>query len=230
MDPDRFWLTEAQFSKIAPHLPTDTRGKPRVEDRRVISGIIQVLKSGGRWVDAPPEYGPKKTLYNRYVRWSAKGVWVALFHALAQAGGPPEEVLIDSSAVKAHRSAAGGKGGEKPSHRPLAWRPHDENPRADRRAMPAHRIHDHGRSGRRLQGRRSVAGAASRLRHPARGQGLRLQRHSTPGRRARNGAKHSAQGQPQMEKLLLARPLPQPKRHREDVLPPQGFQASGDPL
>jgi len=66
-----------------------------------------------RWIDAPPEYGPKKTLYNRYVRWAAKGVWIDLFHALAKAGGPPSQVLIDSSAVKAHRSAAGGKGGRK---------------------------------------------------------------------------------------------------------------------
>ncbi len=66
---------------------------------------------GARWVDAPPDYGPRKTLYNRYVRWAAKGVWVELFHALARAGGPPAQVLIDSSAVKAHRSAAGGKGG-----------------------------------------------------------------------------------------------------------------------
>src|SRR4051794_40532309 len=110
MSRDQFWLTKAQFSKIKPHLPTDTRGKARVDDRRVISGIVQVLKSGARWVDAPPEYGPRKTLYNRYVRWAAKGVWVDLFRALAQAGGPPAQVLIDSSAVKAHRSAAGGKG------------------------------------------------------------------------------------------------------------------------
>ena len=70
---DQFWLTDAQFSKIAPHLPTDTRGKARVDDRRVISGIVHVLKSGGRWIDAPREYGPKKTLYNRYVRWAANG-------------------------------------------------------------------------------------------------------------------------------------------------------------
>jgi hypothetical protein len=70
----------------------------------VISGIVHVLKSGGRWVDAPRDYGPKKTLYNRFVRWAAKGVWVTLFQALAQAAGPPAEVLIDSSAVKAHRS------------------------------------------------------------------------------------------------------------------------------
>src|SRR3954470_21405385 len=113
MSRDQFWLTKAQFSKIKPHLPTDTRGKARVDDRRVISGIVQVLKSGARWVDAPPEYGPRKTLYNRYVRWAAKGVWVDLFRALAQAGGPLAQVLIDSSAVKAHRSAAGGKGGRK---------------------------------------------------------------------------------------------------------------------
>jgi transposase len=113
MDRDRFWLTDAQFAKIAPHLPTNTRGKPRVDDRRVISGIIHVLKSGGRWVDAPEVYGPRKTLYNRFVRWAAKGIWRDLFQALAQAGGPPAHVLMDSSAVKAHRSAAGGKGGSK---------------------------------------------------------------------------------------------------------------------
>ena len=111
MNRDLFWLTDAQFSKIGPHLPTDTRGKARVDDRRVISGIVHVLKSGGRWVDAPSEYGPKKTLYNRFVRWAEKGVWIGLFNALAQAGGPPAQVLIDSSAVKAHRSASGGKGG-----------------------------------------------------------------------------------------------------------------------
>jgi len=111
MDRDQFWLDEGQFARLAPHLPTDTRGKPRVDDRRVISGIVHVLKSGGRWVDAPAVYGPKKTLYNRFVRWAAKGIWVDIFHALASAGGPPAEVLIDSSAVKAHRCAAGGKGG-----------------------------------------------------------------------------------------------------------------------
>ena len=73
MSRDRFWLTDVQFAKIGPHLPTDTRGKPRVDDRRVISGIVHVLKSGGRWVDAPSEYGPRKTLYNRFVRWAEKG-------------------------------------------------------------------------------------------------------------------------------------------------------------
>src|SRR5208282_309807 len=111
MDQDYFWLSEKQFARLEPHLPTDTRGKPRVDDRRVISGIVHVLKSGGRWIDAPAVYGPHKTLYNRFVRWAEKGVWTRVFEALAAAGGPPARLLIDSSAVKAHRSAAGGKGG-----------------------------------------------------------------------------------------------------------------------
>ena len=60
MNRDCFWLTEDQFSRLAPLLPSDTRGKPRVDDRRVISGIVHVLKSGGRWIDAPDVYGPHK--------------------------------------------------------------------------------------------------------------------------------------------------------------------------
>lgn len=117
---DVFWLNEDQFARLAPHLPTDTRGKPRADDLQVISGIVHVLKSGGRWVDAPAIYGPRKTLYNRFVRWAAKGIWTEMFQTLATAGGPPAEVLIDSSAVKAHRCASGGKGGN--SRRPSAVR------------------------------------------------------------------------------------------------------------
>jgi transposase len=128
---NQFWLTQEQFAKIAPHLPTDTRGKERVDDRRVISGIIHVLKSGGRWADVPTEvYGPKKTLYNRFVRWAAKGVWTGLFEALASAGGPPAQVLIDSSAVKAHRCASGAKGGSRV--RPSAARVAGARPRSTR--------------------------------------------------------------------------------------------------
>ena len=98
---------DKQFARIVPHLPTDTRGKPRVDDCRVISGIVHVLKSGARWVDAPEVYGPRKTLYNRYVRWAAKGVWPRLFQALAQAGGPPAQVLIVALARPRPRARAG---------------------------------------------------------------------------------------------------------------------------
>ncbi len=106
-----FWLSDGQWARLQPLLPNKPRGVPRVDDRRVISGIVHVLQSGCRWKDAPAVYGPPKTLYNRNVRWATKGVWRAVFETLAAAGGPPAAVLIDSTHVKAHRSAAGGKGG-----------------------------------------------------------------------------------------------------------------------
>lgn len=113
---------------MAPLLPNKPRGVPRVDDRRVISGIIVALQSGGRWIDVPAEYGPRKTLYNRFVRWSAKGVWQELFQTLAAAGGPPGEVLLDSTHVKAHRCAAGGKGAPEP--RPSVSVAADARPRS----------------------------------------------------------------------------------------------------
>lgn len=115
---DGYWLSEYQFERLAACLPCDTRGVARVDDRRVISGIIHVLQSGCRWKDAPKSYGPHKTLYNRFVRWAEKGVWEKLFHHLAAAGGPPAALMIDATHIKAHRSAAGGKGG--PRRRRLA--------------------------------------------------------------------------------------------------------------
>ena len=115
-----FWLSDEQFGRLQPLLPNKVRGVPRVDDRRVISGIIHVLQSGGRWRDAPPVYGPPKTLYNRFVRWARKGVWEGVFARLSEAGGPPVALLLDSTPVKAHRSAAGGKGGR--TTRPLGAR------------------------------------------------------------------------------------------------------------
>ena len=106
-----FWLNDEQWRQIAPHLPTDVRGKPREDDRRVISGIVHVLRSGCRWKDCPPEYGPPTTIYNRFARWAERGVWERLFRALAARGRSGEVQMIDSTHVKAHRSAAGGKGG-----------------------------------------------------------------------------------------------------------------------
>ena len=108
---NQFWLSEEQFARLQPLLPNKVRGVPRVDDRRVISGIIHVLQSGCRWRDAPPGYGPYKTLYNRFVRWTRKGVWEDVFAQLSEAGGAPLALLLDSTPVKVHRSAAGGKGG-----------------------------------------------------------------------------------------------------------------------
>ena len=108
-----FWLSDEQWQRIAPFLPTDVRGKDRVDDRRVISGILHILKSGCRWCDCPPEYGPPTTIYNRFVRWARRGVWENLFRELAARGRSSETQMIDSTQIKAHRSAAGGKGGSR---------------------------------------------------------------------------------------------------------------------
>ena len=106
-----FWLNDEQWKRIEPHLPTDVRGVERVDDRRVISGIVHVLRCGCRWCDCPPEYGPPTTIHNRFVRWAERGVWENLFRALAGNGRSADIQMIDSTYIKAHRSAAGGKGG-----------------------------------------------------------------------------------------------------------------------
>ncbi|MBB4094121.1 transposase [Ochrobactrum pecoris] len=105
-----FWLDDRQWAVIAPLLPTNQPGAHRTDDRRVISGIIHVLRSGCRWQDCPACYGPSTTIYNRFHRWSARGLWRQLFEALVQKADRDIH-LIDSTTAKAHRSAAGGKGG-----------------------------------------------------------------------------------------------------------------------
>ena len=82
-----FWLSDEQWARIWPHLPSDVRGVVRVDDRRVISGIVHVLKSGCRWCDCPSEYGPPTTIYNRFVRWARRGLWENLFRELAGVDG-----------------------------------------------------------------------------------------------------------------------------------------------
>jgi len=78
-----------------------------------LAASFHVLKSGCRWCDCPPEYGPHMTIYNRFVRWARRGVWENLFRELAGNGRSTDTQMIDSTHVKAHRSAAGGKGGSK---------------------------------------------------------------------------------------------------------------------
>jgi len=102
---DLFWLTRAQLARLEPYFPL-SHGKPRVDDLRVISGIIFVIKNGLRWRDAPKDYGPHKTLYNRFIRWSRMGVFNKIFASLAAEAGQPERLMIDSTHLKAHRTAS----------------------------------------------------------------------------------------------------------------------------
>src|SRR5271156_2845825 len=111
MQRNLFWLNDEQWRQIEPHLPTDVRGKDRVDDRRVSSGILHVRESGCRWCDCPPEYGPPTPIYNRFVRWAERGVWERLFRELAKRGRSAEGQMIDLTHIKAHRSASGAKRG-----------------------------------------------------------------------------------------------------------------------
>lgn len=119
-----YWLSDRAWRAIAPLLPTNQPGARRVDDRRLISGIIQVLRSGCRWQDCPACYGPATTIDNRSNRWSHKGLWTRLFCALCQQPDWPEELSIDSTAVRA-----------------LAWWPDHENPRPDRRLWARSGVH-----------------------------------------------------------------------------------------
>ncbi len=69
-----FWLDDQSWAAIEPLLPSNQPGARRVDDRRVLSGIIHVLMSGCRWRDCPAAYGPPTTIYNRYNRWSQRGI------------------------------------------------------------------------------------------------------------------------------------------------------------
>jgi transposase len=105
------WLSDSEWARIAPLLPRGRRGAHRVDDRRVVSGIVHMLRSGARWRDCPPAYGPYTTIYNRFNRWGRQGLWHKIFEALTGNSGIYGLAAIDSTYIKAHRSAAGGKGG-----------------------------------------------------------------------------------------------------------------------
>jgi putative transposase len=102
---DLIWLSEVQMRRIEPYFPL-SRGSPRVDDRRVISGIIFVIRNGLLWRDAPAEYGLPKTIYNRFIRWSRLGVFNKIFAVLAVEGGNADPLRVDVAHLKAHRTAA----------------------------------------------------------------------------------------------------------------------------
>jgi transposase len=109
MTSNHFWLNDEAWSLLEPMLPKNQPGARRVDDRRVSSGIFHVLRSGCRWRDCPPEYGPRTTIYNRFNRWSRRKIWQQMLTALTDAGHLGGTVAVDSTYVKAHRSAAGAQ-------------------------------------------------------------------------------------------------------------------------
>ncbi len=102
---DLIWLWEAQMHRIEPYFPL-SHGVPRMDDPRIISGIIFVIGNGLQWRDAAADYSPPKTTYNRFTRSSQLGVFNEIFSTLSAEGGNPDQLMIDATHMKAHRTAA----------------------------------------------------------------------------------------------------------------------------
>lgn len=102
---DLFWLSDEQMARLEPFFPK-SHGKPGVDDKRVLSGIIFINRNGLRWRDAPAAYGPPKTLYNRWKRWSDKGIFARMLVELADQGSATDTLMIDTTHLKTHRTAS----------------------------------------------------------------------------------------------------------------------------
>ena len=107
----RFDLSDEEWALLEPLLPKG-RKSARVEDRKIMNAIFYVLRTGMPWRDLPERYGPYTTAYNRFNRWSRRGIWKRVFDQLASRSCD-SLYLIDSTIVKAHRAASGAKGGRK---------------------------------------------------------------------------------------------------------------------
>jgi transposase len=104
-----FYINDMVWSKLQGLLPKVRRGRRRVNDRRIISGIVYILQSGVMWRQAPAIYGPHKTLYTRYQRWNAQGVWTQIFQALSEKDTQDETLMMDSTTIRVQRSALGAQ-------------------------------------------------------------------------------------------------------------------------
>jgi transposase len=165
-----FWLSEAQWGAIEPLLRKNQPGARRTDDRRVISGIVHVLKTGCRWQDYPAVCGPSTTVYNRFRRWTICGIWVACLKRWSA----PIPAMVKPSTVRRPRPTArrrAEKGGTGAGDWPLAGRPHHKNPRHRRCARTPHRRRSDAWPSRRRSSRDSVEQRSS---------GRRLLDPSTP--------------------------------------------------
>jgi len=107
----RYELTDGEWSIIEALLPNKPRGVPRVDDRRVLNGILWRFRTGSPWAEIPERYGASTTCYNRFVRWRKAGVWDRLLAAVSTAF-EGEIVMIDSTCVRVHQHGATGKKGD----------------------------------------------------------------------------------------------------------------------
>ncbi len=115
----RHELTETEWARLQPLLPPRKAGKPRQDDRRILNGILWKLATGAPWRDVPERYGPWQTVYTRFRRWTAAGVWDRLLAAVQRQADAVGELdwelhFVGGTVIRAHQHAAGAKGGARP--------------------------------------------------------------------------------------------------------------------
>jgi transposase len=152
----RFDLTDAEWALFGPLMPK-SRKSARVDDRKILNAIFYVLRTGMPWRDLPERYGPYTTAYNRFNRWSRRGIWKRIFDQVA-ARSRDGLYFIDSTIVKAHRCASGAKRGGKSGIRHRSRRQDNENPCRCRQQGTPVELHRHRRPSPRQPGRRRIAG------------------------------------------------------------------------
>lgn len=113
----RYELTDREWGIIEPLLPNKPRGVPRVDDRRMLNGILWRFRTGSPWAEIPERYGPPTTCYDRFVRWRKAEMWDRLLAAVS-AGFNGKLAMIDSTCVRVHQHGATGKKGDLPI---MAW-------------------------------------------------------------------------------------------------------------
>ncbi len=106
----RHELTDDEWAKVSDLLPRGVGRHCIRGNRDFLNAVLWIAKTGAPWRDLPARFGPWKTVYNRFDRWSKRDVWLNIFHALA-VSDDEVGVLLDGSVVRAHQDAAGGKGG-----------------------------------------------------------------------------------------------------------------------
>jgi transposase len=121
--PHRHELTDAEWERLAPLLPPHRHGRPRRDDRRIISAILWKLTTGAPWRDLPERFGAWQTVYTRFWRWTRAGVWDRLFAAVQRQADAAGQIdwqihFVDGTVIRAHQHAAGAKKG---TRRPRRW-------------------------------------------------------------------------------------------------------------
>ena len=118
-------LTDQQWERLQPLLPPEkpATGRPNVDHRRIINGILWRERTGAPWRDLPARYGRRSTVYSRFWRWRVAGLWDRLFAAVQRQADAAGDVdwgvhFVDGSVIRAHQHAAGAKGG---TRRPRRW-------------------------------------------------------------------------------------------------------------